>query len=145
MPTMTDIAPALDRATRTPRRACATPRVLVVEDDDEMRAWLEETLRGAGYAAKGEADALSAILTLLGGGVDVIVTDWKMPTMDGFALLDAVRRCCPAVPVVFVTAFPDAAIRAAARRRGAFTFLAKPFRGGQLVERVRFALASRDT
>jgi DNA-binding response OmpR family regulator len=125
------------------RRATAPPRVLVVEDDGEMRDWVEETLRSAGYQTVGAGDALTAVVILLGNGVDLIVTDWRMPTMDGLELLDAVRRCSPGTPVVFVTAFPDGRLRRAALERGACCFLPKPFRGGQLVEQVRSALDRR--
>ncbi len=127
-----------------PLRVVTTPpRVLVVEDDEEMRAWLEETLREAGYVTTSAGDPLSAVFALFGNGVDAIVTDWRMPAMDGVALLDAVRRCSPEIPVIFVTAFPDDQLRTTAMEHGAFCFLAKPFRGSQLVELVRSALDSR--
>src|SRR5438034_4666953 len=93
-------------------------RVLVVEDDEAMRAFLEESLREEGYAVTTASNTLSAIVTLLGGQADVLIVDWKMPDLDGFALLSAVRRCFTDVPVIFVTAFARPDIEKAGARGG---------------------------
>jgi DNA-binding response OmpR family regulator len=115
-------------------------RVLVVEDDEAMRAFLEESLREEGYVVRTAPNTLSGIVTLLGEPIDVLVIDWKMPDLDGFALLTAVRRCFADVPVIFVTAFarPDVARRALLE--GAFAFLPKPFRLSVLVAEIERAL-----
>ena len=118
-------------------------RVLVVEDDDEMRAFLEEALREEGYTVTTAANTLSAIVTLLGDRADVLVLDWKMPDLDGFALLSAVRRCFAEVPVIFVTAFARPDVQNRALEQGAFAFLPKPFRLSVLVAEIRRALRSR--
>lgn len=145
LPAPNTTRPAERPAREAPRLGLLTtaPRVLVVEDDAEMRAWVEETLLEAGYVTIGVGDPLSALLIVLGNGVDVVVTDWRMPAMDGLMLLDAVQRCFPEVPVVFVTAFPDEALRRTALERGACCFLPKPFRGVELLEHVRAALSGR--
>src|SRR5258705_2323206 len=62
-------------------------RILVVEDDDAMRAFLDESLREEGYVVRTASNTLSGIVTLLGEPIDVLVVDWKMPDLDGFALL----------------------------------------------------------
>src|SRR2546428_10565642 len=80
-------------------------RVLVVEDDEAMRTFLDESLREEGYIVRTASNTLSAIVTLLADRADILVIDWKMPDLDGFALLSAVRRCFPELPVIFVTAF----------------------------------------
>ena len=89
-------------------------RVLVVEDDDAMRSFLEESLQEEGYVVSTASNTLSAIVALMCDRVDVTVIDWKMPDLDGFALLSAVQRCFASVPVIFVTAFarPDVEERA---------------------------------
>ena len=118
-------------------------RVLVVEDDEAMRAFLEESLREEGYAVTTASNTLSAIVTLLGGQADVLIVDWKMPDLDGFALLSAVRRCFTDVPVIFVTAFARPDIEKRALEEGAFGFLPKPFRLSVLVAEIERALKSR--
>ena len=118
-------------------------RVLVVEDDEAMRAFLEESLREEGYAVTTASNTLSAIVTLLGGQADVLVVDWKMPDLDGFALLSAVRRCFTDVPVIFVTAFARPDVEKRALEEGAFSFLPKPFRLSVLVAEIERALRSR--
>src|SRR2546428_12040542 len=118
-------------------------RVLVVEDDEAMRAFLEESLREEGYAVTTASNTLSAIVTLLGGQADILIVDWKMPDLDGFALLSAVRRCFTDVPVIFVTAFARPDIEKRALEEGAFSFLPKPFRLSVLVAEIERALKSR--
>ena len=115
-------------------------RVLVVEDDDAMRVFLEESLREEGYVVRTAPSTHSGFVTLMGEPIDVLVVDWKMPALDGFALLSAVRRCYPEIPVIFVTAFarPDVARRALLS--GAFAFLPKPFRLSVLVAEIQRAL-----
>jgi len=115
-------------------------RVLVVEDDDEMRAFLDESLREEGYAVMTASNTLSAIVTLLADRIDVLVIDWKMPDLDGFALLSAVGRCFKDVPVIFVTAFARPDIEKRALEQGAFSFLPKPFRLSVLVAEIQRAL-----
>jgi CheY-like chemotaxis protein len=118
-------------------------RVLVVEDDEEMRSFLEESLREEGYLVTTASNTLSAIVTLMGGRPDVLVVDWKMPDLDGFALLSAVRRCFTGVPVIFVTAFARPEIETRALEEGAFGFLPKPFRLSVLVAEIERALRKR--
>jgi DNA-binding response OmpR family regulator len=118
----------------------ARGRILVVDDDEAMRSFLEEALRDEGFQVTGAPDALSALIHLLGKGVDVLVVDWKMPTQDGFSLLGSVRRFQPRLPVIFVTAFPRPEVRRRAMESGAFGFLAKPFPMSGLVQQIEAAL-----
>jgi two-component system cell cycle sensor histidine kinase/response regulator CckA len=118
-------------------------RVLVVDDDEAMRAFLEEELRDEGFQVTGAPDTLSALIHLLGKVVDVLVVDWKMPTQDGFYLLSTVRRSHPKLPVIFVTAYARPEIQRRALECGAFGFLAKPFPLGGLVREIEEALRSR--
>ena len=132
------------RLESAPRPVLATDRperVLVVEDDDEMRSLIEETLLEEGYRTAGAADTFAALIELLGEGADVVVTDWKMPVMDGLDLLASVRRSAPGLPVIFITAHADDRLHDLALARGAASFLAKPFRREELLDHVRVALA----
>jgi DNA-binding response OmpR family regulator len=116
--------------------------VLVVDDDPDMLALLEESLRDEGYLVSGAADTLTAMIHLLGRPVDVLVLDWKMPDLDGFVLLDSVRRSLPDLPVIFITAHNHPDIHRKALAFGAFAFLAKPFPVRLLLAEIQGALMS---
>lgn len=118
-----------------------TERVLVVDDDAEMRGLLEDGLREEGYQASGAGDTLSAIIHLLAQPVDVLVLDWKMPDLDGFVLLKSVRRLFPDLPVIFISAHNQPEIHQRAIESGAFGFLAKPFPMRLLLAEIQGATA----
>lgn len=117
-------------------------RVMVVDDDPDMLALLEESLRDEGYLVSSASDTLSAMIHLLGRPVDVLVLDWKMPDLDGFVLLDSVRRSLPGLPVIFITAHNHPDIHRKALAFGAFSFLAKPFPVRLLLAEIQGALMS---
>lgn len=137
---------AVETRTRSERRAVNpmmndhAPVVLVVEDDKYMRNWVEEVLREEGFKTLGVGDALSGVSAILSGGVDAVVTDWRMPGYDGLSFLQSVRSLIPGMPVVFTTAYADSVLHQQVRHYGAYCLLEKPFRGADLVRHVRGAL-----
>ena len=106
-------------------------RIVVADDDDQMRALVVEVLTRAGYDVV-EAASGDALLARLAADVDgestqdLIVTDNRMPGFNGLDLLQALRTLDLQTPVVLMTAFPDDSTRSAARRLHA-TLLDKPF------------------
>lgn len=136
--------PAGDRFPAVPAPAVAgsgRPRVLVVDDDAEMRAYLEEELQEAGYEANSAPSVIDALISLLGGDYDVIVLDWKMPLLDGFELLASATRCSLNVPIIFVSAYSRPEIAFRAIRDGAFAFIPKPFPLSRLLTEIEEALS----
>jgi DNA-binding NtrC family response regulator len=117
--------------------------VLVVEDDVEMRTWLEEELGEAGYEVRSAADGAEALRHLHDAAIDVVVTDQVMPGMKGGDLLAEVRARDPGVPVVIITAFGSIESAVDAMRAGAFHYVAKPFRFDQLRATIENALVRR--
>jgi len=115
-------------------------RVIVVEDDPEMRSWVEEILKEEGYQVRAVPDALSSLMYQLREPADVVVTDWKMPDMDGLRLLEALHRCSPDLPVIMVTAYPEDELVRRVQEEGAFSCITKPFRRAQLLAHVQGAL-----
>jgi DNA-binding NtrC family response regulator len=109
-----------------------TARVLVVDDDDEMRALLRRTLEFDGYEVTERDRGTHVLETLRGAPFDLIILDKEMPGLTGLDLLPILRREFPQVPVVLVTAFGGRQIAASALRLGAASYLEKPFRLGQL-------------
>ena len=107
-------------------------RVLVVDDDDEMRTLLRRTLEFDGYEVTERDRGTHVLDALRGAPFDLIILDKEMPGLTGLDLLPILRREFPQVPVVLVTAFGGRQIAASALRLGAASYLEKPFRLGQL-------------
>jgi DNA-binding NtrC family response regulator len=116
-------------------------RILVAEDDRELRAFLEEVLRDAGYDCVAFATADAALRFLDREVVDLVVTDLIMPGMRGHELLRALRSRSPELHVIVITAFGsiDSAIELV--RAGAFEYLTKPFATDEFLLAVERALA----
>ncbi|WP_437285396.1 sigma-54-dependent transcriptional regulator [Sorangium sp. So ce406] len=101
-------------------------RVLVVDDEASARSGLEKLLRQEGYAVDAAADGAEALEVAAERPPDVVVTDLKMPKMDGMALLGRLREQDPSLPVIVVTAFGDVTSAVQAMRAGAEDYLTKP-------------------
>ncbi|WP_437903365.1 sigma-54 dependent transcriptional regulator [Sorangium sp. So ce327] len=101
-------------------------RVLVVDDEASARSGLEKLLRQEGYTVDAAADGVEAIEVAAERPPDVVITDLKMPRMDGVALLGKLREQDPALPVIVVTAFGDVTSAVLAMRAGAEDYLTKP-------------------
>jgi two-component system response regulator HydG len=108
-------------------------RILVVDDNPEMARTLADGLADHGYEAIAVSSGTEAIARLELGGVDAVVTDLRMPSVDGLAVLDASRRLDPGRPVIIMTAFSaiDSAVESI--RRGAQHYLTKPFKQDELI------------
>ncbi len=126
-------------------KAAGTETVLLVEDEDAVRAFERRALAGAGYQvieARHGADAL-ALFEARADEIDVLVTDIVMPGMSGRELADVVRARVPELPVLFVSGYTDDAVL----RHGVLTaessFLEKPFSAADLCARVRAVLDAR--
>ncbi len=104
-------------------------RIWVVDDDRAVRFVLATALRDAGYEVTGFESAADVLAALDRGGPRprLLFTDVRMPGDDGLALLDALKRRLPALPVVVMSAHTDVASTAGAFRGGAQEFLSKPF------------------
>jgi DNA-binding NtrC family response regulator len=122
---------------REPERCHATLDILLVEDDDDTRASVEDILRDAGHSVTGVGDGGAAI-ALIGGRVfDVAICDVQLPTVDGLTLLRHLRRESPATVVFLMTghAAVDDAVRSL--HGGAHDYLTKPIHSEELVQRVQ--------
>jgi two-component system nitrogen regulation response regulator NtrX len=123
--------------------------ILVVDDDPDIRLSLEMSLRYAGYeiwTAKDGSDALARIEAQAreGSVPDLILSDLKMPRLDGLGLLDAVRRQHEQLPFVMISGHGDIATAVEAMQRGAQNFLEKPLSEERVRVTVRGALRERD-
>ena len=98
--------------------------VLVVDDDYDLRYILSVRLVSAGYMVYGAANGLEALLQMEKYSVDVVLTDYRMPKMDGFEFLSLCRMKWPGTPVVVFSAEQDD-LAHEALERGAFAWVRK--------------------
>ena len=118
-------------------------RVLFVDDDDALREITTIQLAGAGFSVTACAGGAEAIAAFEARRADVVLTDLKMPEVDGMQVLRAVRRLDDEVPVIVLTAFGSVDTAVAAMQAGAHDYIAKPVARDALVMKLRRAAEHR--
>ncbi len=113
--------------------------ILVVDDDEDMRKAIEETLHRKGYATVSARDGQEALARIDEGGLRLVITDVRMPGVDGMTVLREARRRCPRLPFLLVTAFGTVSEAVEAVKEGAVDYLLKPFTADILLDKVRGA------
>jgi CheY-like chemotaxis protein len=104
------------------------PTVLVVDDEEEVLELLGEYLRARGYGLRTAYDGESALEIIRSGGVDVVLSDLKMPHMGGLELLEQVQAHAQPVAVILMSGFATVESAIGALKAGAYDFLRKPFK-----------------
>lgn len=122
----------------------APSRILIVDDEQQMRLALCETLRRAGYRTSETGSPAEALTMFKKSGFDLVVTDIRMPEMSGIELLSKLKAFDPDVPVVMITAFGTIEDAVEAMKRGASDYLLKPFSPEHL-ESVVAGVLGRDS
>jgi len=117
--------------------------LLVADDDPAIRQSLERTLIREGYQVALAPDGHAALERLREGGVDLVLSDLKMPGLTGLELLREVKTVAPDVDVIMLTAFGTVEEAVKAMKDGAVDFLTKPFQRAQLIRVIRKALEHR--
>jgi two-component system response regulator MprA len=114
-------------------------RVLVVDDEDDIRTIRVVTLRRAGYDVASAGDGVEAVEAVQRQAPDLIVMDVMMPRADGLEALKRIRAHPPSahVPVIMLTARSGLTDKARGFERGADDYVAKPFEPAEVVARVR--------
>jgi two-component system, NtrC family, phosphoglycerate transport system response regulator PgtA len=120
-----------------------SPLVYIVDDDEDLRDAVLDTLDSSDLPALGFATAKAALARLDPEWPGVVVSDIRMPGMDGLAFLAAAKSLAPQVPFVLITGHGDVQTAISAMKAGAFDFLEKPARPEYLVGVVRRALELR--
>ena len=131
------LAPAAEAAAPAP-----APVVLVADDDPAMRALFSTILTPQGFDVAEAADGIEALDEAQRLGPAILLLDMDMPRLDGFGVLEALRRRLAgrSVPVIVVTAHDDAATEARCIELGAEDYLTKPIQPSSLVVRIRAVL-----
>ncbi|MBU2055510.1 MAG: sigma-54 dependent transcriptional regulator [Proteobacteria bacterium] len=118
-------------------------RILVVDDELNMRLVLKAMLKKEGYEVVTAADGLEALKILRDEKFAVVATDLKMPGLDGMGLLERIMIDDPSLPVIILTAYGTVANAVDALKKGAFDYLTKPFEQGELKTVVLKAVKTR--
>src|SRR5215467_388226 len=103
------------------------PNVLIVEDEPKMQRLLELNLSEEGYTIRAAADAETALSHLRQEKADIVVTDLKLPGMNGLEFLHEIKRMDASLPVILMTAFGTVETAVEAMKAGASDYVLKPF------------------
>ena len=120
--------------------ASPAARLLVVDDDPELREFLLGELAMEGYACEAAASGQSALQALRGQSWDLVLLDWSLPDFSGVEVCERLRATGVTTPVLMLTAHDEVAERVRALDAGADDYLTKPFSIAELLARVRAQL-----
>ena len=116
-------------------------RILVADDNLEMATSVAEGLRERGYLAIGVGSGREALDHLMKDPFDALITDLRMPGVDGLELIASSRRLDPTRPVIAMTAYSAVDMALESLRQGAYHYLTKPFKQDELAIFLERALA----
>ncbi|GJH25518.1 sigma-54 dependent transcriptional regulator [Caballeronia novacaledonica] len=130
--------------TKSPiRQASDDIRVVIVEDDENVRLGVEQAVALAGFPVESHASAASALAAAVPGSPVVFVSDLRMPGMDGMQLLQRVLAVDAQIPVVLISGHADISTAVGAMRVGAYDFIEKPFSSEHIAGCVARAVEKR--
>lgn len=120
-------------------------QVSIIDDDESVRVAIGSLIRSLGLAVRlyPSAEAFLAEAHIV--RTDCIVSDVQMPGMSGIELQELLRSRQSSVPFIFMTAFPEEALRKRAHQGGATCFLTKPFDGSSMIRCIELALSTDHT
>ena len=120
------------------------PSILIVEDEPKMRRLLEMNLADQGFTTHAAGDAESGLRLLNAEKIDLVVTDFKLPGMNGLEFLQAIKRVNAALPVVIMTAYGSVESAVEAMKFGASDYVLKPLSLAEMVLVIRKELDARN-
>ena len=119
-------------------------KILIVDDELNMRLVLSAMLKKEGYDVASAADGFEALQILKSGRIAAVITDLKMPRIDGMELLNRISQEYPDVPVIMITAHGTVATAVEALKKGALDYITKPFELEELKSVVAKAIKTRN-
>ncbi len=117
--------------------------ILIIDDEEIMRNLLTDILTDAGYKVISASGGREGIKQIKGRFFDLVITDLKMPDMDGIKVLEEVKKIDPAIISIVITAYASIETAQGALRQGAFDYITKPFETEKLLFTNSRAIKSR--
>ena len=119
-----------------------TPKqnIMVVDDEAVIREGMRRILSASGYQVETSSSGRTAIEKIQEQDFDVVITDLKMPGMDGIEVLKTIKILQPEVPVIIITGYSTVDTAVEAMKNGAFDYIAKPFTSELIIEKVQKAV-----
>ncbi len=118
----------------------SVPKILVVDDEDIVLSFVSDALEDEGCNIETTASPLDALERLKSGPCDLLLTDIRMPEMDGIELVEHARRLVPGIHVIFMTGYANLNSAKDAIKQGAIDYIMKPFELDEIRQSVRKAL-----
>ncbi|MEE8326912.1 MAG: sigma-54 dependent transcriptional regulator, partial [candidate division NC10 bacterium] len=115
-------------------------RILIVDDEAGMREFLSIFLEREGFQVESAQDGQEALEAAEKAPFDLVISDLRMPTMDGVRLLEGLRKFQPEIPVILMTAYASAESAIEAMKLGAYDYITKPFRVEEVKQVISRAL-----
>ena len=117
-------------------------KILIVDDDDQLRKSFEKLLREEGYTTEGSSSGESGLSKIRSAPPDIVVLDMRLPGMNGFEVFKAIHKMDPKLPVIIMTAYGTTEIAIEATKMGAFDYVLKPFDIPDMLATIKQAIES---
>lgn len=111
-------------------------RLLIIDDDPSILRLLEQCLTSRGHLCDHAGDGIDALLKLGTSAYDLILSDIRMPNLDGFRMMELLKLKGIRIPVILMSAMADSESEASARESGAADFIRKPLNGAEVASTV---------
>ena len=119
-------------------------RILIIEDDEEMRALLRDSLVEEGFEFDSVGDGSEAIRKLVKEPFDLVITDIRMPGLTGLDILPGIKKLQPETCVIVITAFGSEEVRRKCFDRGATAYLEKPINMSRLKTLIQEMVSTKE-
>ncbi len=117
-------------------------KILIVDDEPGLLMFIQRFLKANGHDAVTAEDGMVALDMVRKTEIDLIISDLRMPRMDGMTLLREVKALKPEIPVIMLTAYASDETAIESKRIGVFEYRSKPFNAEKLLETIEDALAA---
>jgi DNA-binding NtrC family response regulator len=118
----------------------APKKIMIIDNEEGLCRMMEAVLMDNGYAVRSFTDPLAAVSAFRPATWDLVISDIKMPGIDGLEVLQRLKDAEPGIPVIMITAYATVEMSIQALRKGAYDMLTKPFEPDELLYRVKNAL-----
>ena len=118
--------------------------IMLIDNEEGLCRMMEAVLHDSGYKVKAYTRSFQAVEEFTPGVWDLVITDIKMPGMDGIEVLQRIKAKQPSIPVIMITAYATVEMSIQALRKGAYDMLTKPFEPEELLYRVKNALTQTE-